>query len=391
MIGKTNTLTFQVLCIAGAVLLTVTQILEAQTEVPLDLDKTVITATITSKEQSVKKHPLSMITDGKPETFYWSGCKLKQGDTINLVFNTPLPLGKTLKIYSGLGLKDKEDGDHLQDAVLDVSEDQGKTWREIKAFHAGKLELKTHGSAAHYRIRVTKHTTHWVAIRHISVSNSPLTQHTISGTTSFRGKKVPLTITTDFEGFDDLKPRFQEMAKLYFEVWPKLVTWLGVPGDEVPHDIDVFLVKTLSHPAHAANHTMTISAKHLRSHPKDTEGVFVHELAHIIQQYPKYEPSWFVEGSADYVRYRQYPDRHWANTQRKHMNNDKPFGHYWNSACFLLWMEDRFKKPIVAQVSRAIYNGKYDDRLFHQLTGVPLKTLAQQYKHSKYRPTKPVN
>ena len=99
-----------------------------------------------------------------------------------------------------------------------------------------------------------------------------------------------------------------------------------------------------------------------------------------------YQPSWFVEGSADYIRYRQFPDRAWAKSARARMNNSKPLGHYWNSACFLLWMEDTYKKPITATVSVALQQKKYKETLFKELTGKSLEQLIELYKKSEYRP-----
>ena len=360
--------------------------LAASPPLDLDLKKTRLKTSIESSEDKVNAHPLSKIIDGDATTYYWTGSKLEKGDTIEVTFAAPLPVGKRLKVVSGLGVKNREDADHIEHGVLEASRNKGRTWSQIAKFHAGKAEAKVEFLTSHYRIRITKPISHWVAIRHIDVSNAALTQKTIAGTAMLDGKEIPLTITIDFEGFNNLKPRFKEMAKLYFEVWPKLVTWLGVPEEQIPRDIDIFLVKTLPHPAHAIGHTITIDSRHLLNHPADTAGVFVHELSHLVQHYGSYQPTWFVEGSADYVRYRQFPNGKWANDRRKTMNNKRPYGHYWDSACFLLWMEDSFNKSIVSPVSRAIHDGEYTDDLFMQLTGKSLERLADSYKTSGYRP-----
>lgn len=351
-----------------------------------DLEQTILSTTIKSSEAKVEPHPLSHLIDGDASTYYWSGSELEKGETVTMTMNAPVPLGKRLKVTTGFGLKNKEDGDHLESAVLEASQDQGQSWKEVAKFHAGKAEVITSFLSRHYRVRVTERIPHWVAFRHLEVSDQALTQKTVKGTAVLNGKKIPLSITTDLEGFDSLKPRFDEMAKLYFEVWPKLVTWLGVPADQIPRDVDIFLVHSLPHPAHAMGHTMTIDSRHLLNHPKDTAGVFVHELGHIVQHYSKYEPGWFVEGSADYVRYRQFPNGKWANDRRRTMTNKKPKGYYWDSASFLLWMEDTYKRPVVALVSRAIHDGIYRDDLFKELTGKSLEELTKLYQESGYRP-----
>jgi len=345
-----------------------------------------LSTSITSQEEKVKQHPLALLVDGDLATYYWSGSELKKGDTISLMMKTQLPVGKRIKVTTGFGIKNREDGDHLQEGVLESSRDEGRTWSVISTFHAGRAEAKVTFASQHYRIRITKDVNHWVAFREVEVSDAPLTQVTVRNTAKLNGKVSHLSVTTDLEGMERLRPRFQEMAALYFTVWPKLVAWLGVPVEQIPRDIDIIFVKTLSHPAHAGNHTMTMDSRHLINHPQDTEGVFVHELGHIVQHYSTYQPSWFVEGSADYVRYRQYPDRKWAQVQRKRMNNKKPFGFYWDSAIFLLWMEETYQKPIVAPVSRAIHDEKYTDALFQALTGKSIKVLGEEYQASGYRP-----
>jgi len=346
-----------------------------------------LSTTITSTEEKVKPHPLALMADGDLATYFWSGNELKKGDTISVTFKDAVPVGKRVKVTTGFGVKNEEDGDHLQDGVLEASRDLGKSWSVISTFHSGRAEAKVAFAARHFRVRVTKAVDHWVAFREIEVSDAPLTQVTVRNTATLNGKSIGLSVTTELEGMEALRPRFKEMAALYFSVWPKLVTWLGVPVDEIPRDIDIIFAKTLLHPAHAGNHTMTMDSRHLQNHPKDTEGVFVHELGHLVQHYSTYEPSWFVEGSADYVRFRQYPDRKWAQGHRKRMTNKKPFGFYWDSASFLLWLEDTYKKPIVAPVSRAIYDKKYNDSIFKTLTGESLKDLGEKYQASGYRPS----
>jgi len=346
-----------------------------------------LSTTITSKEEKVKPHPLALLVDGDLATYYWSGSELKKGDTISLTMKNPVPVGKRIKVTTGFGLKNREDGDHLQDGVLEASRDEGETWTVISTFHAGRAEAKVAFVSIHYRIRITKDVAHWVAFREVEVSDAPLTQMTVRNTAKLNSEVINLSVTTDLEGMEALRPRFQEMAVLYFTVWPKLVTWLGVPADQIPRDVDIIFVKTLPHPAHAGNHTMTMDSRHLINHPQDTEGVFVHELGHIVQHYSTYQPSWFVEGSADYIRFRQYPDRKWAQGHRKRMNNKKPFGFYWDSASFLLWIEETYKMPIVAPVSRAIHDKNYTDAIFKTLTGKSIKALGEEYQASGYRPS----
>ncbi|MBS2033063.1 MAG: DUF4157 domain-containing protein [Deltaproteobacteria bacterium] len=46
---------------------------------------------------------------------------------------------------------------------------------------------------------------------------------------------------------------------------------------------------------------IVLEASHITAHPDD-QGMLVHELAHVVQDYP-HAPYWLIEGIADYVRY----------------------------------------------------------------------------------------
>lgn len=358
-----------------------------------DIGKTKVTTNIvaTDKESDkgakVSDFPLSNIVDGDAKTYFWTGAHARKGNSITFEFDKPLEKGKTLKFYTGFGVTNNEDGDAIQDGELHYSTDEGKSWQYAASFVSSNAEVIVPETTNLFRILITKSSRRWIAVRDVKISDSALTTILVKGNAKLNGITIPLSIKTDLEGFEDLKPHFETSAKLFFEVWPKLMTQLGANVDEIPRDIDITFVNTLPHPAHAGGHTMTISAKHFKEQPKDVEGVFVHELGHIVQQYQTYKPTWFVEGSADYLRYRQFPDRKWANSARKRMNNDRPLSQYWNSACFLLWMEDTYKKPVVSVISRAIYDKKYKESLFKDITGHTLDELVEMYKKSGYRPT----
>ena len=57
----------------------------------------------------------------------------------------------------------------------------------------------------------------------------------------------------------------------------------------------------------------TCSFEWLRKHPDDI-GLFTHELVHVVQAYPKSDPTWLTEGLADYARHSYGPKKQpgWA-------------------------------------------------------------------------------
>lgn len=197
----------------------------------------------------------------------------------------------------------------------------------------------------------------------------------------------PLKFVADPNGHPDMVPLAYRMRDSYFRYYPSIIGWLGLSPDGTPKDIIVTFRSDLKHPARATGNLIEVSVPHLRRDPSEAEGLFVHELSHVIQAYKPGAPSWFTEGSADYVRFRAFPTSTWAQQSRKHQTaRDQPFGHYWKSAAFLMWMEETHRKTIVQEMSVHCRNGTYRPALWQELTGSDLDALAKQYAESVWQP-----
>ena len=326
------------------------------------------------------RHHPGLITDGKPDTWFRSSRGIKKEETITFRLAAVVSKGKTVIVRDG-NTNGKE---QFKGAVLEGSLD-GTSWKILARHRADTLCATLTRPLRHLRLRATRNIGHQVTIREIqTVDVSPLL--TNSNTIELDGKRIPLSLTVDTEQFQDLKPRFMQMSEVYFDAWPKLVKMLGSPRDETHRDVNIVFRAKMKHPAHALGDTITVSASHLRRDPADTVGVFIHELTHVIQRYRG--PSWFVEGVADYTRYKLHGNDAWAKRCRRHIPYNRPFGHYWASAAFLLYLEDTYKKPIVRTVSMAMRNKKYNEALWKQITGKALTELAADYKTSGWKPVK---
>ncbi|BDS08591.1 hypothetical protein NT6N_36310 [Oceaniferula spumae] len=203
---------------------------------------------------------------------------------------------------------------------------------------------------------------------------------------TYQEKPYALSLSAQLTGFETLAPRFDEMASIYFDVWPKLITMLGAPAEHTHRDVVIRFEKKMDHPAHASGNVITISAEHLERDPADTKGVFVHELTHVIQRYPVGQPSWFIEGAADYTRFKLHTTDRWAKWNRTHVDHSKPFGHYWHSAAFLLYLDETYQKPVMQTVSKALRSNKYQETIWKEITGKTLEQLAADYKSSGWKP-----
>ncbi|NWK57159.1 hypothetical protein HW115_16170 [Verrucomicrobiaceae bacterium N1E253] len=338
-------------------------------------------AKISSNLPAKDGHALELITDGKLDTYYQTKGKTKPGDWIQLSFPEALPTGKNLRVHTGISGSE----DFFNGAVLEASSD-GNSWKKIAVERAALIDSKIPANTTHLRLLATEANGHHIAVREIEFTDAASPVLIQKGTATLEGKTFQLSLATNLEGNEDLKPRFDEMAALYFDLWPQLVSILGSPLDDTYVDVDIHYRASMKYPAYADKSYIVISADHLRKNKADTIGVFVHELTHVIQHYPNYKPHWFIEGVADYTRYKLNPvEDNWKKRHRANIDLNKPLGAYWSSAAFLLYLEETYKKEIVKPVSIEVRNGTYTDDIWKKITGKELKQLTEEYKNSGWK------
>jgi hypothetical protein len=211
---------------------------------------------------------------------------------------------------------------------------------------------------------------------------------TIKSIAQVDGRSVPLKFNVDFSQALDLQGLIPRLSETYTRSFGPILGLIGRDVDSANTTLNVTLKPGLNSPAYTLGHNITISADHLRNDPLDTIGVFIHEYTHVLQDYKGKGREWFTEGSADYTRYKLNPSDRWAKFCRAHISYGNPFGGYWASAAFLMYLEDHYKKPIVSEVSSAVIKGVYQDSIWKKLTGKDLDTLAADYKTSHWKPRK---
>jgi multidrug efflux pump subunit AcrB len=120
---------------------------------------------------------------------------------------------------------------------------------------------------------------------------------------------------------------------------------------------------------------IAISADWVKAHPDDF-GMVIHELTHVVQGYPKYDPVWLVEGIADYVRYWHFEPGRKPRVEPKKRSYREGYG---TAAAFLAWMEKTHDKEIVPKLNRALRAGTYRDELLKEYTGKGLDELWRDF------------
>lgn len=165
-------------------------------------------------------------------------------------------------------------------------------------------------------------------------------------------------------------------AKTLVEKWhPRLSRLLASPGFTPPMEVTV-VFSEIAGPAGTAGNRIEVSAPWVRKHPED-EGMLIHELVHVIQSYPKYDPTWLVEGVADYVRFFVFEPKTKIGPPNPARSSYKEG--YRTTAAFLDWMVRKHDRKFISKVNRALREDTYTSKLFEESGGKPLDDLWHDY------------
>ncbi|WP_172683257.1 basic secretory protein-like protein [Verrucomicrobium spinosum] len=136
----------------------------------------------------------------------------------------------------------------------------------------------------------------WVPPLNAQTTNGPRVPELIQPLVS-RGLKV----TVDTSGAPECAD-WAERAKEMVELWHPIVSaYLDAPLD--PSEKEIHLVfKEMKGVAATSKNVITIASGWVKSHPNDL-GMVLHELVHVVQDYPPTQSVWLIEGIADYIRF----------------------------------------------------------------------------------------
>jgi len=183
-------------------------------------------------------------------------------------------------------------------------------------------------------------------------------------------------LVSDTSGAPDLKDFAARVEKDVRAWYPKLAPLLANEDSRQRKQIKIIYDPKYKGVAATGGDTIVASPEWFRSHPDDV-GALIHEMAHVQQSYPKYDPVWLVEGIADYVRWFVYEPA----DKRPHPNPDKSSARdsYRTTGAFLDYLTRTYDKDIVRKLSRALKEDRYDESYFQELTGKSLDTLNTEW------------
>ena len=169
--------------------------------------------------------------------------------------------------------------------------------------------------------------------------------------------------------------------------YPKIKRKLISDSFRPPGRVRLVFRENLQYPAQALGDRIELSSRWFTEHPDDL-GAVVHEMAHVVQSYPPGQPSWVVEGIADYIRYwRGYQ----SATSYAHCapGSDHYTSGYWCSAAFLKFVEKKYDGKIIARLNKALRENRYTDALFDASTGKSPERLWQECRKKDCRGGRP--
>jgi hypothetical protein len=125
-------------------------------------------------------------------------------------------------------------------------------------------------------------------------------------------------------------------------------------------------------PAYATGDTITVKGEWITAHPDDL-GMMIHELTHVIQQYPDspFKPGWLVEGIADYIRWWRYePELHSTSGRTKiDFTKAKYTDAYRTTGMWLAWSSRKYNMALVPALDHALRGAKDPMPVFKLATG----------------------
>jgi len=172
--------------------------------------------------------------------------------------------------------------------------------------------------------------------------------------------------------------KWGESAKELCEEWfPVYCKFLSTEGWTPPDVVRIVIKTDLKVPGSTSGSTISISDSWITKRPEDF-GMVMHELVHVVQHYPNSHKNagWLIEGIADYLRYWKYESE---RPKRKIGENASYRDGYSTAASFLAWIVWKYDRRTVRRLDAALRAGKYDDAIFHKITGKDLPELWDEF------------
>lgn len=173
------------------------------------------------------------------------------------------------------------------------------------------------------------------------------------------------------------------ISNTFLSVYPLQVARFN---PNAPNTINILIDPSFSGVAQTSGSNITISSSWLKSYSWDID-VVTHEAFHVVQNYSYNNPSWAVEGLADYNRdaFGIYnPEGGWSMPDYSSSQNYTDS--YRVTARFFKWLELNINQHLLEDLDAVMRDGQYTSSFWVQETG---KTIDQLWAEYSIHPSLP--
>jgi hypothetical protein len=322
-----------------------------------------IHATAESSLATASEQIRQLAFDGDLDTFFASDKDPGEKDHFTLRFDQPVAV-KSLAVATGRPSGE----DKLAAGTLEGSAD-GKAFDEIAKFTEGAANAKPDGKKLQaIRIKPAADAKNPLVIREISIDSDP----------PVAVFKYPVEFVVDVSDAPEMQEWIDKAAAICVRAYPMINEELKDDGYKPPRLVHLRLKKDYRGVAAAGGGRITGSVKFFKDHPDDF-GAMVHETVHIVQKYGRRRgnPSWLVEGVADYIRFFKYEPGKIGRLNVERARYDRS---YRVTAAFLAFVTDKYDKELVKKLNRAMRAGEYKEEMFKDLTGKTVQELDEEWR-----------
>ena len=188
--------------------------------------------------------------------------------------------------------------------------------------------------------------------------------------------KTLATITVESAEVPELAEWGKLAGKLCAAWYPKICDLLASEGFTPPKSVQIRLRKDMKGVAATSGNVIDIAADFVKGHNHDF-GMVIHELTHVVQNYPPGGPGWLVEGIADYIRLSHFEPQ--LPLPRIDPDRASYRDAYKTTATFLAWIEENHDRQIVKKLNRALREKSFQAELFKEHTGRDVDELWQRF------------
>jgi hypothetical protein len=318
-------------------------------------------ATIETTLASDGDHIRQLVFDGDKKSYFASEKNATATDHFTFALDKPATI-RSIQVLTG-----RPDGkDKLTSAILEISAD-GERFEQLATFRAGMAAGKPKEAKVQaIRIKPTRNLSHPLVVREIVLEADP----------NLAVFKHPVEFTVDVSDAPELKEWAEKSARICERWYDRINEELKSPRFQPPRRVRM-TIKKMKGVAYTSGADIVGAADFFKEHPDDF-GAMIHETAHVVQNYRvPGNPSWLVEGVADYVRFFKYEPGKIGRLNPRIARHD---GSYRMSAAFLAYLTEKYDKEIVRKLNKMMREGEYKKEIFQKLTGKSLEKLGEEWR-----------